>query len=94
MKTMKKPLWVEMIGSKVIILCNDGTPPHVGTYIGNDPNIGLPAYKDENGKEWITGGIVYPFNQKWLDFLQSFPDSKEVWSIMASHTSFRDYLRN
>lgn len=88
---MIDPLWTKKVGERVIVLSNENHPPIVATfqYINNTGRW----FKKENGELFGCMGMVFPFNQKWLDFLNSFDDYQERWDLLRSHIYFKEYLK-
>ncbi len=88
----------DLIGEKVLVrggvtpneVADDGTVTDVNndimvaTFLGLDPSChDMPRISDENGKVWMTGGIIIPYDKKLHKFLLTL-SNKEQYDLLAN----------
>jgi hypothetical protein len=73
------------IGDRVIVRSNEFGDPIVGVYT-RDIQFGIgfiPEVVDENGKEWICGGIITKYDEELHQFLKKLSGSRQGWYFLC-----------
>ena len=69
----------EWIGTKVMCRSNEDMPLLVGTFKGFDmfPNFSAALVEDENGREWVVMGEIWPYDEDIYQILSKLSPEKQ-----------------